>query len=107
MDASSSNDGSEEQRSNDEQQTSASTTLIVNAVGAHLEATETFDDVDEDEAFINELMALHPNDEDIVVEDLEEAAPAFPVPLIVTPLDPSSEGEEATEDGVSEVCLRF
>ena len=32
---------------------------------------ETLDDVDDEEAFINELMALHPNDDDIVVEDLE------------------------------------
>lgn len=32
---------------------------------------DTVDDIDEDEAFINELMALHPNDEDIVVEDME------------------------------------
>lgn len=31
----------------------------------------TLDDIDDDEAFINELMAMHPNDEDIVVEDLE------------------------------------
>lgn len=33
---------------------------------------ETLDDVDENEAFINDLMAMHPNDDDIVVEDLEE-----------------------------------
>jgi hypothetical protein len=32
---------------------------------------DTIDDIDEDEAFINELMALHPNDDDIIVEDLE------------------------------------
>lgn len=31
----------------------------------------TLDDVDEDEAFIMELMAMHPNDDDIVVEDLD------------------------------------
>lgn len=30
----------------------------------------TLDDVDEDEAFIMELMSMHPNDDDIVVEDL-------------------------------------
>lgn len=32
---------------------------------------DTIDDIDEDETFINELMALHPNDEDIIVEDIE------------------------------------
>lgn len=36
-----------------------------------LQAMETVDDIDEDEAFINELIALHPNDEDIIVEDIE------------------------------------
>lgn len=36
-----------------------------------LQTMATLDDVDDDEAFINELMAMHPNDEDIVVEDLE------------------------------------
>jgi hypothetical protein len=32
---------------------------------------ETLDDVDDDEAFIMELMSMHPNDDDIVVEDLD------------------------------------
>lgn len=36
---------------------------------------DTVDDIDEDEAFINELMALHPNDEDIIVEDIENLPP--------------------------------
>lgn len=38
----------------------------------HLESMQTLDDVDEDEAFIHDLMAMHPNDEDLVVVDLEE-----------------------------------
>jgi hypothetical protein len=36
-----------------------------------LQNMDTVDDIDEDEAFINELMALHPNDEDLIVEDIE------------------------------------
>lgn len=47
-------------------------TLVVSNEGAVLESTATLDEVDEDEAFIIELMAMHPNDDDIVVEDLEE-----------------------------------
>lgn len=38
---------------------------------AVLQTMASLDDVDDDEAFISELMAMHPNDEDIVVEDLE------------------------------------
>lgn len=45
-----------------------------------MEAMSTFDDVDEDEAFICELMAMHPNDDDIVVEDLEEIGECEPLP---------------------------
>jgi hypothetical protein len=41
---------------------------------------DTVDDIDEDEAFISELMALHPNDEDIIVEDIE--AIEYPPPSI-------------------------
>lgn len=40
----------------------------------------TLDDIDEDEAFIMELMAMHPNDDDLIVEDLELTPP--PIPLI-------------------------
>ena len=36
-----------------------------------LQNMDTVDDIDDDEAFINELMALHPNDEDLIVEDIE------------------------------------
>lgn len=56
-----------------------------------MESTATFDDVDEDEAFINELMAMHPNDDDIVVEDLEE--------ILVEILN-ETDGEEIFDDGV-------
>jgi hypothetical protein len=40
--------------------------------GAVLKTMATLDDVDDDEAFITELMAMHPNDDDILVEDLED-----------------------------------
>lgn len=36
-----------------------------------LEPMDTIYDVDEDEAFINDLMSMHPNGDDLVVEDLE------------------------------------
>lgn len=58
--------------SDDQDETRVPMIVVSTAVdGARLESTETLDDVDEDEAFISELMAMHPNDEDIVVEDLE------------------------------------
>lgn len=50
--------------------------IVVTSDGPVLETMETLDDVDDEETFINELMAIHPNDEDVVVEDLEvEAIP--------------------------------
>lgn len=83
IDASSSNDGSTE--------------IPAIVVTNELASMSTFDDVDDDEAFICDLMAMHPNDDDIVVEDLEE----------IDQIDPPSadthdvpEGVEATEDGV-------
>lgn len=52
--------------------------IVVSSNGPHLDQQETLDDVDDEEAFINELMALHPNDDDILddiaVEDLENVA---------------------------------
>lgn len=48
-------------------------TVVAPNNGVVLSQMATLDDIDEDEAFINELMAMHPNDDDIVVEDLEEA----------------------------------
>lgn len=45
--------------------------IVLTADGGHSESMETLEDVDEDEIFISDLMAMHPNDEDIVVEDLE------------------------------------
>lgn len=56
----------------DETETPNPTIVVTNAV-APFETMATLDDIDEDEAFISELMAMHPNDEDLVVEDLEEA----------------------------------
>lgn len=46
-------------------------TITISSPPHFLQTMDTVDDIDEDEAFINELMALHPNDEDIVVEDME------------------------------------
>jgi hypothetical protein len=40
-------------------------------INPQLHHMDSVDDIDEDEAFISELMALHPNDEDIIVEDIE------------------------------------
>lgn len=44
---------------------------VILVTGSVLQTMSTLDDVDDDEAFIHELMAMHPNDDDIVVEDLE------------------------------------
>lgn len=80
------------------------TETIVPSVGplnvvALLQSMATVDDVNEDEAFISELMALHPNDEDIVVEDLETPSVEIIVPEILVVQD-EEEGEEALEDVV-------
>jgi hypothetical protein len=40
-------------------------------VDAPLQTMNSVDDIDEDEAFINELIAIHRTEDDIVVEDLE------------------------------------
>lgn len=61
---------------------------------------ETFDDVDEEEAFISELMALHPNDDDIVVEDLE----IFDEP--VAPVEDEDETLLDVQDAVEEIVVR-
>lgn len=76
-------------------------------VVALLETMETFDDVDEDEAFITELMALHPIDADIVVEDLEEVPTVdIALPEIVIDQD-VAQCEEATEDVVRQKLNYF
>jgi hypothetical protein len=51
-----------------------------------LQPMATLDDVDEDEAFILELMSMHPNDDDIIIEDLsiEESVDETPVTNIPT-----------------------
>lgn len=75
--------------SDDEGETQVPAGVETNAE-AHLESMEML--VDEEEVFISELMAMHPNDDDIVVEDLEEVA---------------REAEEAIEDGVRQInCKR-
>jgi hypothetical protein len=82
---------------------------------SRLESSETFDDVDEDEAFINDLMAMHPNDDDLVIEDLDTVSIIVTAPenlddipiIVTTPEDviegtdaDTLEGEEAVEEGV-------
>lgn len=68
--------------------------------------------LDEDELFLAELMAIHPNDQDIVVEDLEQVDPpdfsddpeVVPGIVLEHPESPASgvdEAQEAEEDGVS------
>lgn len=71
--------------------------IAITSESPHLETMSTIEDVDEDEAFICELMAMYPNDEDIVVEDLEEVGSAETPTGAVYDVP---EGEEATEDGV-------
>lgn len=82
--------------SNDETETQVPLVVVTCEV-PHLETMSTLDDVDDDEAFISDLMAMHPNDDDIVIEDLEEIDEALPPPIedIQVP-----ERDEATEDGV-------
>lgn len=55
-----------------------------------MQHTDTVDDIDEDEAFINELIALHPNDEDIIVEDIEATDYNMPTTTLAA-LTPSIE----------------
>jgi hypothetical protein len=52
----------------------------------------TLDDVDEDEAFIMELMAMHPNDDDIIVEDLDLDIDEPPVTLPSIFIEPFDNG---------------
>lgn len=79
--------------SNEESNTQLPAIIVSEA--AQLVSMETLDDIDDDEAFINELMAMHPNDEDLVVEDLEGSlTPTIGIESI-------PEGEEAMEDAVS------
>lgn len=63
---------SSDEQNEDETLVPAVPEIVVDSIDTpHLETQETLDDVDEEEAFITELMALHPNDDDIVVVDLE------------------------------------
>lgn len=77
----------------------ATETIVPTIEPLSVESMETFDDVDEDEAFITELMALHPIDADIVVEDLELPSVEPTVPAIVIEQDVPG-GAEAVEDVV-------
>jgi hypothetical protein len=71
---------------------------------------DTVDDVDEDEAFINELIALHPNDEDIIVEDIESmedyaSRTAVAAPIITTTSAANDNSEDNNYDGVRKISF--
>ncbi|KAG5677964.1 hypothetical protein PVAND_007676 [Polypedilum vanderplanki] len=66
-----------------------------------LQTMNTVDDIDEDEAFINELMALHPNDEDIVVEDLEFNSDQSASVINDNEINDDDDEEDGQQDGVS------
>lgn len=84
-------------------------TIVVTSPAAHLETMGTLDDVDDDEAFISDLMAMHPNDDDIVVEDLEEIDEAVSESGHVqdsAPVESTldvTDRRESTEDGVRQI----
>lgn len=75
-----------------------------------IERMDTVDDIDADEAFISELMAIHPNDEDIVVEDIEFTPTNLDLPPpiddieqdIVNNPDENEINEDDVDDGVRE-----
>lgn len=74
---------------------------------------DTIEDIDEDEAFINELMALHPNDEDIIVEDIEATEHNLPTTIPPSIIDHEtirdnnnvSADENDEDDGVRKMCF--
>lgn len=76
-----------------------------------LQNMDTVDDIDEDEAFINELMALHPNDEDIVVEDIEAldyssgARTTTTIEAIDDIEDNNNNNNEDNDDGVRKIVF--
>lgn len=78
--------------------TAIPTIVVTNVYAPPLDRMSTFDDIDEDEIFICDLMAMHPNDEDLVVEDLEEAGET--ISLAETEIENIPEAEEAIEDAV-------
>lgn len=98
------------------------TITVTNEFTAQLESMRTPEDV-EDELFLTELMAIHPNDHDIVVEDLEQGDPpeidfsdepeVQPGIFLEHPESPANdveeaqEAEEAPEDGVSTLMKIF
>lgn len=96
--------------SNDDTELRVTDTIVAASVpgDAQLVTGETFDDVDEDEAFINELMAMHPNDEDLIVEDLE-AIPivvTLPEDVVEDVAEDVPQAEEAVEEGVRQKLCR-
>ena len=60
----------------------------------------TLEDIDDNEAFISDLMAIHPNDENMVVEDLEEVLIENEEPPVVNFESPFEIADEVEENGV-------
>lgn len=97
------------------------TITVTNEFAAQLESMRALNDADDDELFLAELMAIHPNDHDIVVEDLEQVDPpgfsdepeVRPGPVHEHPESPEIDVEEAQEadealaDGVSSLMKVF
>lgn len=96
------------------------TITVTNEFATQLESMRALDDGDDDE-FLAELMAIHPNDHDIVVEDLEQVdPPGFSDEPEVRPglvhehpetpeidVEEAQEADEALEDGVSSLMKVF
>lgn len=95
------------------------TITVTNEFAAQLESMRALDDGNDEELFLAELMAIHPNDHDIVVEDLEQVDPPevdFSAERGLINEHPESpeidveealEAEEALEDGVSSLMKVF
>lgn len=108
--------GSIDASSTDEAETTHDSTEIAMS-GVMLRAT-TLDDVDDDEAFISELMAMHPNDEDIEIVDLESdgdlrtiqeglLTTADVIDITEPPLDDDEDGVRKFAGVVSPIALWF
>ena len=102
--------------STDEAETTHDSNTEIAVSGALLRTT-TLDDVDDDEAFISELMAMHPNDEDIESVDLEgdgdlrtiQEGLLTTADVIDTPEPPPDDDEDGVRKfaGVSAIALWF
>lgn len=92
------------------------TITVTNDFATQLESMRTLGDEDDDELFLAELLAIHPNDQDIVVEDLEQVdppevdfsdEPGIALEHLESPTDGVEEAQEAEEDGVSTLMQVF